>query len=91
MHWTESRFWRTIALLVVLGRFPLALSLGGHRNLRFVQPAPAEDILVRPDATPPRLQIMTTTDNGSTLIWWYFKKDNPESIQLLDRKVFPAR
>jgi hypothetical protein len=88
MHWTESRFWRTIALLAVVGLFTLALSIGGDHRTTFVQPAQAKDILVIPEASGPRFQVMTTADNGTTLIWWYFKKDNPQSIELTDTKVF---
>jgi len=91
MHWTNSCYWRTMAFLGVLAVFALAWALGARRDLPVVQPAPAEDILIVPEATAPRLQIMTTADNGTTLIWWRFRKDSPETIELSDVKTFRAR
>jgi len=91
MHWTQSPYWRMIALLGVIGLFALAWAIGAGREMPVVQPAPAQDILVIPEATTSRIQIMTTADNGTTLIWWYFKKDNPSSIELTDKKIFTAR
>jgi hypothetical protein len=91
MHWTESRYWRTMALLAVIGLFTLALSIHRPHDLPVLEPAAAEDILVIPQATTARLQMMTTADNGTTLVWWYFKKDNPESMELVDSKVFRIR
>ena len=91
MHWTESRFWKTLALLAVMGLFSLAWALGAHRDLPIVQPAPADDILALPLSSIPRLQVLTTTDNGATMIWWHFKKDSVETIELVETKTFRLR
>ena len=91
MPWTESRYWKTMAFLAIVGLFTLAWTLGTQREVPVVQPAPAENILVVPEATSARLGLLTTADNGMTLIWWYFRKDNPESIELIGTKTFRSR
>jgi len=101
MHWSQSRFWKSIALLAVVGIFTLAYSIYASVSIRrggapipdfpVVQAAPAEDMLVIPESTTPRLQVMTTADTGNTLVWWYFKIDAPGQITLTDKKEFRRR